>query len=411
MGGLPLGVALLTWELGGGLGHCVNLAPIASSLIEQGHSVWFAARRITVAKKVFGDLPVKYLQAPSLMSTPTKSFDPPKSFAHYLNNNGFCDPEQLGPLLDAWRHLMEFVQPNVVVCEYSPTAQFAARWTSAARVLVGTGHFSPPDVAPWPNYRTLGEPQQLDFQMVGFEQVLLERANTFLQRDGLAPLTRIQDLYADVDANFLLTYPELDHYPNRQGAEYYGMPMPAGGERMRWRPGTRPKVFAYLKPAGAGFRLLSFIKLLREFDLQSIAYIPSSEPGIDQLSSENLRVIDRRVDLSVLQEECDLAILNGNAGASTALLRWGVPILSLPLYGEQAIFSRRIVELGAGLAADAGSVEQTAAQLSEMLHTDTFRQHAQAFATRYRDFDFESKQREICERVGELAGKQTKNDT
>ena len=48
-----MGSVLLTWELGAGLGHLVNLLPLARGLAERGHRVTAMLRDLSQAEKVF----------------------------------------------------------------------------------------------------------------------------------------------------------------------------------------------------------------------------------------------------------------------------------------------------------------------------------------------------------------------
>ena len=73
---------LLTWELGGGLGHCANLRPIVEHLVHEGHDVFLALRNVCLFDKVFAGLNVSLLQAPpwpmgEAFSTTSKSTTKP----------------------------------------------------------------------------------------------------------------------------------------------------------------------------------------------------------------------------------------------------------------------------------------------------------------------------------------------
>jgi hypothetical protein len=130
---------LLAWELGGGLGHCVNLAPIASGLVARGHKIYFAARDVATAQKVLQNPAVKYLQSPGVIARPARVLRQPRSFAQVLGQVAFGDDHQLRAAVESWRNLIELVQPAVLVCEHSPSALLASRWMDARRVVVAYG--------------------------------------------------------------------------------------------------------------------------------------------------------------------------------------------------------------------------------------------------------------------------------
>ena len=85
--------------------------------------------------------------------------------------------------------------------------------------LVGTGFFCPrnefplSDMRPW-----LGNGWR---EMRKDEDYVLHTANQALIALGASPLDYLAQLYHDVDENFLLTFPELDHFGERDTGEDY----------------------------------------------------------------------------------------------------------------------------------------------------------------------------------------------
>jgi hypothetical protein len=96
---------LLTWELGGGLGHLVNLLPLARGLCQHGHRVYAAMQDLLRADAVFCGLDISLLQAPGNSRSPAVPVEPQRTFAHILYNRGFGDPRELAALASAWRNL------------------------------------------------------------------------------------------------------------------------------------------------------------------------------------------------------------------------------------------------------------------------------------------------------------------
>jgi UDP:flavonoid glycosyltransferase YjiC (YdhE family) len=391
---------LLTWELGGGLGHCVNLAPLAAGLASRGHVVYFAARDVVTAQKALPNAAVKFLQSPGVIARPAHALRQPRSFAQVLDQVAFGDDCQLRAVVESWRNLMELVKPAVLVCEHSPSALLASRWTDARRVVIGTGFTQPPDVSPLPDLCPWMGPSPID--LVRHETGLLDRANRLLAADKLPPLERLSQLYADVDEEFLVTFRELDHHLGRELAEYLGTWSLPGGVAANWPEGDGPRVFAYLKSLPGVFRLESALAVLRELPAKTLAYVPNAAKSVLDLESPSLRICREPVDMSVVLERCDLAILNGTMGTATQCLLAGVPLVMMPPYLEQTIVSRRVVELGAGLIVPPNRIELLAGRIWRVLLDDRFRQAAKSFADRYENHDPKQSQQLVLDRIESL---------
>src|SRR5688572_18743760 len=108
---------------------------------------------------------------------------------------------------------MRQVRPDVLVLDYSPLALLAARAMppTMKQVVTGLGFFCPPDISPFPSLPGRGtNPAGVALD----EQRVLARANRLLLHWKLPPLQRLGQLFGEVDATFLQTFPELDHYPD-----------------------------------------------------------------------------------------------------------------------------------------------------------------------------------------------------
>jgi UDP:flavonoid glycosyltransferase YjiC (YdhE family) len=395
-----MATVLITWELGGGLGHCVKLAPLAAELVARGHTVYFAARDVATAQKVLQNPAVKFLQSPCLLARPAGVLQNPRTFGQVLDQVGFCDDRQLRALVESWRNLFELVRPDLIVCEHSPSALVASRWTDARRVVVGTGFSLPPDVSPLPDLCPwMG---QSAVNLVHHEIAILDRANELLVADGLTPLDRLSQLYSEVDDAFLMTFRELDHHPNRGPAEYLGSWTPSTGIEPEWPSGSGPHVFAYLKSAASPLLLERALAVLRELPVKTLAYVPRASKNILALQSPSLRISREPVNIAAALQRCDLALLNGTAGTATQCLLTGVPAVMLPLYLEQIIFSRRVGELGAGLMCAPNRTELLAGRIWHVLQDDRFRRAARALADRYAAYDPLATQHQITDRIEAL---------
>jgi hypothetical protein len=208
------------WELGGGLGHLMQMLPLAQDLAKAGHRVYVALRDLDRAGALYASAGVSFLQAPVWLSGAAQ-FARPATFAQMLANCGFGSNAALFARACAWRNLMKMVAPDLVVFDHAPSALLASRGLPdpPRRALIGSGFCSPPDdggEGPWAIVR----PEEA--AAIGSERLreddaaVLARCNWVLGKWGSPPLQRLGQLYSEVDENFLTTFPELDHFPGRR---------------------------------------------------------------------------------------------------------------------------------------------------------------------------------------------------
>ena len=385
---------LFAWELGGGAGHWANIYPVAMALINRGHEVFAALRNLNVAR-VHAARPggIKFLSAPNGRVAIGERVRIPRIYAHILHNVGWAEPAQLQILLAAWQNLYDAVQPDVLITEHSPTALLAARGRGIRTANMGTGFFSPPDLASCLDLRPWFEPAA---NLKRDEQVLLERVNRIIPSD--AKLDRIHQLYTSVDQDILLTFPELDHFPMRkQNRNYYGMWNLPSGSPPQWPNSNGPRIFGYLKQFEA---LEPLLRHLSDLEAATVIYAPSvSQQLKHDLANDRLSFAQHRLDLELVSKSCDLAITNATAGTVTGMLLAGKPCLMVPKYLEQAVFARRVHAIGAGLNCHESHSEQIIAGLGELLTKPEFSDRAKAFRQKHISY---SPQRAIAEIISRL---------
>ncbi|MGA2031912.1 MAG: hypothetical protein ABSG68_06635 [Thermoguttaceae bacterium] len=369
---------LCAWELGGGSGHFVNLRPLVRGLAAEGHKVFVALRDLCKGPALLEGAAVSYLQSPYKSDRPRNVIEPARTFAHILHNIGFGDPAELAALVDAWRNLIDLVDPDLIVFDHSPTALLAGRGSKARRVVLGNSFSSPPDCSPFPDLRPWLPADPNVFQT---ENTVLENANRVLCGRGQPTLERLGRLYGEVDEVILTTLAEFDHYPNRAPARYRGPWMPEGGEVPAWPSASGKKVFAYLKTFPALPQLLT---LLRQMACPTIVHIDGITAELQrQHASPTLCFQTNRLDLHRAAAECDLAILNGTHGSTVLTLLAGKPALQLPLVLEQDLNARATVRLGAGARVSPWQGQGLAVALSGLLQSDAYTEAARRFAARY----------------------------
>jgi len=89
---------LFTWECGGGLGHLMQMRPLAEDLARRGGGGFSAVRDPSRAGRVFDRDAITTLAAPFKAAASTAPFNRPATFAHLLHNvgwNGIRDIHQI----------------------------------------------------------------------------------------------------------------------------------------------------------------------------------------------------------------------------------------------------------------------------------------------------------------------------
>jgi hypothetical protein len=390
---------LFTWELGGGLGHLANLRPLVQQLCDEGQQVAIALRSLARARQLFPDPRVRLLQAPCKFGG-RDVFEEPLTYAELLLNVGFADPSELASLTDAWLSLFDYLRPQVIVCDHSPTALLAARATRSRRAILGTGFFCPVDQTPLPNLRSwVNADSDVLWQS---ESRVLASMNYVLSGLGLPVLDHVTQVFHEIDETFLLTFAELDHYPAlRPNPRYSGSWILNDGMATEWPSGGGPRIFAYLKPFPALGELLSALADTQQPTLIVVDGI--DHHWQDKYATPHLHFCNAHVNLELASRECEVAVMNGNPGTTTSFLLAGKPTLQIPLQLEQALFTQAILRLGAGTAAGPTDGAAMRPRLSALLNQTNYREAAQRFAAKYRDFDPRQAITAVANRIAELA--------
>ena len=372
---------LMIWELGGGLGHLTNLQPLAWRLRAGGHRVVLALAELNQASRLLAGFEV--LQAPRRRTaTGAQPLRQTRSYAELLLETGTGDDTDLLSIVSSWRSLIGMVQPDLTILDHAPLALLALRGLAPRVVLTGTGFTCPP---PWTDYLDIrpwegGYPDRLRLA----ELEALAAANRCLTALDSTPLERLSLLFEEVDAACLTTYPELDHFPQREHGRYVGVwPLePEGGQGAAgWPDGRGRKIFAYLKPFG---EVRGMLKALASGRRRVLAHVP----GIDQavaagLSRPGLRVSARPVS-SPDALEADIIVCNGGHYFAAESLLHGRCLVTVPLNSEQRLLAEAVARMGAGICVSGGAPRELAEAVSRVSEEPAFAAAAEGFARKYR---------------------------
>ena len=374
---------LFAWEIGGNLGHIAKYLPLLRLLRQRGHKLLFASKEIEVAQRLLAPEGIAHVQAP-LLTRFTGGIREPASFADILAEIGFADADALAGLLSGWRNLFELFKPDVLVAEYAPAAQFAARLHGVPCLGLSTGFEHPPNVQPFPLFRPW---LKLSTEaLLKKEAKLLDVVNTVLTRQGIAPMSRLQDVLK-TDLRLLTTFPELDHYGARKGASYIGpMFTLTDGLTQDWAGLPGPRIFAYLRPYP---ELPYMLDALRDSNASVLAVVPGI--GIERAatySNERLLIFSEQLKLAPLLPDMDLAITHGGHGLAGAFLLNGVPMLMVPTNIEQYMMSGRLIQLGVGKQVTRDRVKfDFTSSIAQIVEAPSCREQARVISKKYAGYD------------------------
>lgn len=374
---------LFAWELGGNLGHIAKHLPLLRALRQRGHDVLFASKDVELAARLLGNEGVAYVQAPVVTRFKGRIREP-ASFADVLAELGFADAGALSALISGWQNLFNLYKPDVLVAEYAPAAQIAARLYSVKCLRLSTGFECPPDITPFPLFRPWLK--LTEEEMLKREHGLLNNLNAVCAQQGAARFTSLQAAL-DTDLSLLTTLPELDHYGNRKDANYIGPMYTLEDGLMRdWPVGPGARVFAYIRSYP---ELPHMLDALRDSRASVLAVVPGiSDAQIAAYSSERFKIVSTQLKLRHLLPEMDLAITHGGHGLAGAFLINGVPTLTLPTNIEQWMMSSRLVRLGVGKQVTRNRVKlDFAGSLMQMIGSPAYGEKAHSIGKRYAGYN------------------------
>jgi UDP:flavonoid glycosyltransferase YjiC (YdhE family) len=375
--------ALFCWELGGDLGDQRRTQLLANEWHARGHEFAFVFPDLTPLGAP-NDASLEWFQAPAI----PPSLNPvisPLNASEILLNRGYGDSASVAGALRGWMGLFDLWKPDVVVADYAPGAQIAARAAGIRCVAVGSSFSQPVVAEPMPSLRS----------WVALDPAALRRLDgmvTKAVRDAFARVdaqARAPETMADVykaHGNLLCTWPEIDPFGARAQGEYLGMQEdPAAGAVASWKGSSRPRILAYLKPHDP--RFAAILESIRSLAGEAIVVAPGLEPARAQmLTTASVRVLAEPLRLPPLLAEADLFVGHGGAGSVERALAAGVALALLPIQLEQYLIGRRVVEAGAGaLYAPEDSPEGIRAWLAQALESTSMRAAAQASPLRTRE--------------------------
>ena len=368
---------LCTWELGGQLGHIARLAHIALQLETQGYRCYAALKDLSRAKPFFEGSQCRLLQAPVFLPK-IKMQRPAISLADTLLLTGYLKAEELSGLTDAWANLIQLVNPEVLVMDYSPTAALAALALPCRKIIVGTGFWQPVPGHPIRSWIT--DPSQSEL-VKRQEQMVVKTINEVLTSRQHPPISYIADLFT-ADRIIINTPPEFDYYGDiRQDGLYHSKSgAPGINQPVQFGAGTQPKVLAYLKPGHPQFDLI--VKGLALSSANVFIACPRCDPKrLSAYQSERFNFSVEPVQLADAMSAAGLFVGHGSSASTQESILAGTPVIVLPIQLEQLATAQSLHQLKLGqVIPKVDSAEQFARIVDSALASHELKQNAEQYA-------------------------------
>jgi hypothetical protein len=248
-------------------------------------------------------------------------------------------------------------------------------------------------------------------RLAGSDEIVLNTMNAVLGLCGVAPMQALSELFVTPES-FLCTLPELDHYPHRGGATYWGAVYDTEmGVEVAWSDldastggnGEVKRILMYLEPRHRDF--MALLEIITAQGHQALICAPGMADNLRQKhSTDKVRIFNQPIKFAGLLADCDLMICHGGHGTTAGMLQAGIPLLMFPNHLEQFLLATAVRVLGAGELVDAESaVPDLSALLQRLLQTADYRNNAQKFAAKYQAYTRPQQLAQITARIEELA--------
>ena len=321
-----MATVLCVWEQGGNLGHLSHLRRPIEAALQLGHRVVLAARELHRVPEVLAGLHIELLPAPFKQHVQPADQSAFLSFTHILAQQCFSSVAELEMYLRAWQAIFDLVQPDLVFYEHSPTALIASHGRRFKKVLVGSGFAIPPlpePGAPFAPFSTTPDTGPVRAGLLADDALVLALVNQALARLGLSPLPDLAHMYRLADADFMLTWPALDHFGERPGQRYLGAEPLARHPAAVWPDGPGPRVFGYLQAMPS---LDALLRCLRSAGVCALLFVRGLPQDLRQkYSGDNLRFLDGLVDLASVAAQADWVVNHANHNTVAVFMQAGLP--------------------------------------------------------------------------------------
>jgi hypothetical protein len=366
----------LAWELGAHTGHVSTLLPIGRALKARGHDLRFFMQQPQAGADLEGAADIPRQGAPHWVGP--KVCDNPLSFAEVLANFGYHDARPLKDLVDAWRERLWL--SHAVIASVSPAAHLAALTLGIPSFEISQGFHAPPPAMPSPPLRHW-EPAPRA-RLEASDRRVLQVINTVLSGYGATPIATLGELFAG--RLMLLTYPELDIYPERGPSDYYGITDSGEGSAVPdWPGGVGPRLFAYLYSYFKGLDPL--LAAIAARGQPALVFCRGIDAKLkEKYAGSSIHFPSEAMSVSRVLPGADMVVCHASHQMTAQALLAGKPVLLLPTQLEQFLIMRRLVRFGAslGIAPEVSNADYASA-LKALAENLEYAAKAREFAGRY----------------------------
>lgn len=385
------------WEFGEGYGHVAGFKKIAEELKRSGVKVSWILRHLDYAHIVRASEDDLVFQAPHTRSS-NVNHESTLSYSHMLSFLGYANPPLLLNLVSAWRQLLILLDADMIVADHAPSALIAAKTLRLKRTMIGTGFFSPPRLDVLPQFAVF--PAQQEQKLKAFDQEFVKSVNHCLTHFDVEPIQKAADIFS-VDEDFLCTFAELDHYPNRPNAQYWGARFSNDmGEQVRFKT-NKFRIFVYMHERSKQYQ--NVMSSLANINAEVIAHIPKIELVQANQSYPSIQFCENPANMASVFEQANLVVCNGGHGTVAATLLAGVKVLMVPMQLEQLMLSHLLTKRGLGANLSITESEPRVREMFEHLISETrIKQNVERFQQFYDGYTSELQSQEIVVRCLEI---------
>ncbi len=334
---------LLVWELGGNRGHLERLQVVAHQLKAQGVRCTFVVRVYASSQPWLARRGWDCVQAPDPVPDRAQPGLAPPVHCHadWFLRAGFHKAGMARQLIDDWAALWARMGADAALLDYAPSAAYALHFLGLPFITLGTG-FCTPSQAQEPNcFSPWDAPAKLAAQ--ASHRLIADTFEDLRRRLGQAAAEHMVQLFTP-ERVALCTFAQLDHWarPAAQ-AQYHGVVWSLSNQAvLPWHQADRRRrVFCYLN-AETDF-VMPWLQALHATGLDVMAVTPSlTEAQMQSLQRPGFQLSRTPLDMAAVLQECGSCITQGGLSVTAASLWYGVPLLILPRYAEQALLARRL---------------------------------------------------------------------